>query len=303
MKNRASNGVSVGVNASRSMSARTSPETYADTSGRGPVTTRPPSGDRATDDRRVVGGDARRRGASSVVLTRCPGSGAMVRSSAMVPWKATDAAAHDRDVVADLLDLVHVVGAEQHRQAAAREPLHQGPHVAHPRRVEPVGRLVEDQQPRLAQQAGGDAEPLPHAVGVAADLVAGPLDEVDDVEHLVQETRARTAVEEGQPLEVLPAGQVGIELRALDEARHPVQDPDAVLGPGPAEHLDRAGVGPDQPEEHPQQRRLAGAVGSEHAVHLAGATRTVMSSTALMDPNVLLTPTASTASSWFMPGR
>ena len=30
------------------------------------------------------------------------------------------------------------------------------------------------------------------------------------------------------------------------------------------------GVGPDEAEEHPEEGRLAGAVGSEHAVHLPG---------------------------------
>ena len=45
---------------------------------------------------------------------------------------------HDRDVVADLLDLVHVVRGEQHRQAAGREPLHERPHVADAPRVEPL---------------------------------------------------------------------------------------------------------------------------------------------------------------------
>ena len=46
-------------------------------------------------------------------------------------------------------------------------------HVAHARRVEPGRRLVEQQQPRLADQRAGDAEALAHAVRVAADAILG----------------------------------------------------------------------------------------------------------------------------------
>ena len=141
------------------------------------------------------------------------------------------AAPHDRDVVADLLDLVHVVRAEQHGQPAVGEPLDQRPHVADAAGVQAVGRLVEHQQPRVAQQAGRDAEALAHAVGVAAHLVAGAVAELDDVEHLVDPVVAGAGVEEGEAVEVLPTGEVGVEARALDEARHPVEGGDAVLGP------------------------------------------------------------------------
>ena len=51
------------------------------------------------------------------------------------------------------------------------EPLHELAHVAHAGRVEAGRRLVEQQQLRLAQQRRGDAEPLAHAVRVAADAI------------------------------------------------------------------------------------------------------------------------------------
>jgi hypothetical protein len=163
-----------------------------------------------------------------------------------------------------------VVRAEQHGQAAAGESLHKRPHVADPRRIEAVGRFVEHQQTRATQQAGGNPEPLPHAVGVAADLVVGPIDEVDDVEHLRNEVGPDAAVQQPEALQVLPAGQVGVELRALDEAGDPVEDSNPGLRPAPAEHANHAGIGPDQAEQHPQEGGLAGPVGSEDAVHLAG---------------------------------
>ena len=52
--------------------------------------------------------------------------------------------------------------------------------------------------------------------------------QLDDVEHLVDARRARAAVEVGEQAQVLAARQVGIEARALDEARDAVERPRAV---------------------------------------------------------------------------
>ncbi len=124
-----------------------------------------------------------------------------------------------------------------------------------------VGRLVEHQESRLAQQAGRDPEPLPHAVGVAGHLVVGTVGEVDDLEHLLDEAGSHAAVEQRKALEVLATAEVGVELRALDEARDAVEHRHVVLGPRPAEDADGAGVGADQPEEHPQEGGLPAPLG------------------------------------------
>ena len=57
--------------------------------GLGPVTTSAASGSRVDPRARGAARRARARGRRRSVASRCPGSGAMVRSSAMVPWKAT----------------------------------------------------------------------------------------------------------------------------------------------------------------------------------------------------------------------
>ena len=75
-------------------------------------------------------------------------------------------------------------------------------------------------------------EPLPHPVGVAADLVVLATRQVDDVEDLRDLLRPVASVEEGEAIEVLAAGQVRVEPRALDEPGHPIKDTDAGLGPG-----------------------------------------------------------------------
>ena len=76
--------------------------------------------------------------------------------------------------------------------------------------VEARGRLVEQQQPRPAEQRLGQAEPLPHALGVGADATAGGRGEADALEQ-------RLGGASGQPLEpgiegqYLAAGHRGIE--------------------------------------------------------------------------------------------
>ena len=82
--------------------------------------------------------------------------------------------ADDDQVVGDDLDLVQQVRGQQHGAAAVGEAAQQVAHPADAGRVEPVGRLVEDQHPRVAEQRGGDAEALPHAEGVVADPAARP---------------------------------------------------------------------------------------------------------------------------------
>ena len=77
--------------------------------------------------------------------------------------------------VAHLLELAEVVGRHQHGAARAGQRADQRPHLAHALGVEAVGRLVEDQQVGVAEQRGGDAEPLLHAQRVAAVAVVAPV--------------------------------------------------------------------------------------------------------------------------------
>ena len=77
---------------------------------------------------------------------------------------------HDRDAVAQPLRLVEVVRREQDRQVAAGAQA--GDHVEQlvpDPRVQPDGRLVEEQDARLGDQRAGDLEPPPLAAAVGAD--------------------------------------------------------------------------------------------------------------------------------------
>ena len=146
-------------------------------------------------------------------------------------------------------------------------------HVAHARRVEPGCGLVEQQEPRAADQRPGDAEALAHAVGVAADAILRPVGEIDGVERRV-DLRARVAaVQRRDELEVLAAGEVGVEARRLDEPRDAIECAHAVDHRIPAEEPRAARARPDQPEQHAKRRGLAGAVRAEVAVDVARARR------------------------------
>ena len=150
-----------------------------------------------------------------------------------------------------------------------REVADERAHVAHAGGVESGGGLVEQQQAWLADQRAGDAEPLPHAVGVASHAILGAPRQVDGVERGVDASSRAVAVEGRDELEVLAAREVRVEARSLHESGHAFERPHAVDHRIATEEACAAAGRPDQPEQHAQRRRLAGAVGSEVAVHVA----------------------------------
>ena len=143
-------------------------------------------------------------------------------------------------------------------------------HVAHPGRVEPGRRLVEDQQPGPPQERRRQAQTLAHAVGVAAHAVAAPPRQLDDVEHLLDPVAVTAAVELRQQVEVRTAAQVRVEGRVLNEPGHALERRDGIEHGVAAEEPHLAGRGLDEPEHHPQRRRLARPVRPQVAVNVAG---------------------------------
>ena len=96
----------------------------------------------------------------------------------------------DRHAVAHELDLRQQVGVEQHADAALAQPFEQAAHRAAAGGVERAGRLVEEQQPRRADERLGDAEPLLHALGHRPHAAAGHLGELDELQQLAPLLRA-----------------------------------------------------------------------------------------------------------------
>ena len=117
---------------------------------------------------------------------------------------------HD-EVVGDDLDLVQQVRGEQHGAAPVGVAAEQVAHPADAGRVEPVGRLVEDQHLGVAEQRGGDAEPLAHAERVVAAPGGRPRSAVRLTRSSISSTRRA-----GSPMvrcgdrEDLAAGAAGV---------------------------------------------------------------------------------------------
>ena len=67
---------------------------------------------------------------------------------------------HHGHLAAERLRLIHLVGHEQHGGALVVQLTHSGPHVAPRGRVQALGQLVEDHQPRPVEQRQDEEQPL-----------------------------------------------------------------------------------------------------------------------------------------------
>src|SRR5918995_1482209 len=85
--------------------------------------------------------------------------------------------------VAVALRLLDVVGREDHRRPAAREPADELPQPLALPWIEPGARLVEQQHGGRREKSDRDIDPLLVAPGQDADLVVSPLAEPGLLEH------------------------------------------------------------------------------------------------------------------------
>ena len=138
----------------------------------------------------------------------------------------------------------------------------------HPRGVEAVDRLIEDEQFRVAQEGAGQGEALAHAEREGAHLLPALVGEPDDLEGLVGPVAPGEAPLDAQRLDVLPGGEIEAERRDVDEGARAAALP--VQARGPPEQRELAGAGARQAGEQPDERRLAGAVLTHEAVDLPG---------------------------------
>ena len=150
---------------------------------------------------------------------------------------------------------------------SATKPRIIGPELVDAGRVEAVRRLVEDQQLGVAEQRAGDAEPLAHAR--ASSVLTR-----SSARSASRRGRARRRSGRAPPrsraaatiAEVLAAGEVAVEARLLDDradARERWRRSSGHAAGRAAASM--PGVGAGEPEQHPDQRRLAGAVRAEVA--------------------------------------
>ena len=145
------------------------------------------------------------------------------------------------------------------------------PEIAPALRVDGARRLVEQEEFRFVQGRGAEREPLALPAGErACTLLCDGLEVVvpQPVGDALAARRAVEAVHAAHELEVLEHRQVVPEREALGHVAHlPAHD----LGFARhrmAEHRHRAARRHQEPAEHADRRRLAGAVRAEEAVDL-----------------------------------
>ena len=147
-------------------------------------------------------------------------------------------------------------------------------HLAGDGGVEPGQRLVEDQELRIVDQGARERRLLLHAARKAFAAGVAVLPEAEPFEQFfgarISRGRGRNAPEAGDEFQIFERGQLVVEHRLV---RQPGDDPLGRHRRGErvdAEDLDRARVRLDKARHHAQRRGLAGAVGAEQGVELAG---------------------------------
>ncbi len=190
-----------------------------------------------------------------------------------------------RHPITDRVHGVQVVGDHEHRQVqAVRELPDQFVEGAGADRVQPGGRLVQEQQLRVQRQGPRQAGALDHPAGQLRRLQrAGARGKPREGDLQVGQLAGRPLGELG--VLVHRRGDVFLDRQVGEQGAGLEQDPPAPLdGVQPAfggmvdvlaEHLDLAAVRLLEPDEGPQQHRLARAGSAHHAQHLAAPDRQV----------------------------
>ena len=105
----------------------------------------------------------------------------------------------DRDLVGELVGLLEVLRRQQERRAFAHLGADHVPHREPAARIEPGRRLVEEEQPRLADQGAREVEPAAHPAGVGLRDPSGRVGEVEALEQRVGPAPRLGAAELVQP--------------------------------------------------------------------------------------------------------
>jgi hypothetical protein len=138
-------------------------------------------------------------------------------------------------------------------------------------RVEADGRLVKEQDLRIAEQRPGQGDPLAEAFRERPAGILRPVGEVDRPQREVDATaRVRHLVQVGEALQVLEDAQAQVQARRLRHDRDPAAYLHAVLG-RERESGDggRPGGRGEKRAERSNRGRLPGAVRAEKPEHLA----------------------------------
>ena len=172
----------------------------------------------------------------------------------------------ERDPVGELVRLVQVLRRQEDGDAAGREVADDLPHRAPAARVQAGGRLVEEDDARVADQAHREVEATAHTAGVGGGGLRRRIDQAESLEQIARAPPALEAtevVEVGHEDQVLLAGEQVVDRRELAGDADRGADDVGSSGRIVARDPNLAGVGADQGREDVDDGGLAGAVGAE----------------------------------------
>src|SRR6266498_848734 len=162
-----------------------------------------------------------------------------------------------------------VAGPEDRDVAVPGQPAQQVPDLDHPRRVQPVRGLVEDQQVGSMDEGLGQAQPLGVAEREGTGAAVRVRAESQPLDHLGDRGRPSEPAQPVHDLQVLPHGQLGVRCRRLDQVPDPAPDRQPARADPGTEQLDASGARANHAEQHPDHGGLASAVQPEQPVDLA----------------------------------
>jgi hypothetical protein len=138
--------------------------------------------------------------------------------------------------------------------------------------VEARRRLVEEEHRRLVHEGRAEVEPPPHPAGVGPDAPVSRVGEADTLDQRVaapDRLGLRNAVQRGLKLHQLAAGHERVERGLLERDADRAADIAGLLHHVEPGHRRAAAGRPEQCGQHPNGRRLAGAVRAKERVDLA----------------------------------
>ena len=157
---------------------------------------------------------------------------------------------------------------QQHRRPLPRQIGDDAVKLAPQRRVQPRGRLVQQQQPGRSQQRLRQPQPLAHALGIGSHRAVGGLGQPDAGKQRIM-ARCRQTLEPGVKGQRLAPGKGQMELHAFGQIAQGAPRATAMAGIG-TQNRQPPAIGPGQAQHHLDLRRLAGAVMADQRHHLPG---------------------------------
>src|SRR5438552_1395108 len=179
----------------------------------------------------------------------------------------------NRDALAELVRLFHVLGREEDRHLlfpveATQVLPHRGPRL----RVEARRGLVQEQNSRVVHEPGTQVEPPPHPARVRVRAAVRSIFQLQDIEELLDalvHKRAGHVIKPTYQPEVLPSGEFSIDPDGLSRVADHAPDVHPIALDIEARDADGAARLREKRRDDPDDRRLAGPVGPEETEELA----------------------------------